>query len=412
MKYDEIIRYLSGIDLTMTRYERTRWDAFVSKIGLRLEVPFIHVTGSNGKGSTAYYIYKIYEAKGLKVALFAKPFMDKPNELVEVNGTPISNADFERIFNLHEKEIMEADLSAFEVETYIAFTYINEVRPDLAVIECGMGGVTDSTNLEGSFPLLSIITSVSLEHTAFLGRTLSEIALNKSGIIKEKRPVLVGQLEESAAKVVRDEANKKDAPYHVVDSYHHDHYASPFFRFDYRPYTDLAILTEASYQLKNASLAVEATKILGDRFSMDEISVRKGLGSPTLPGRLERHGNVYIDGAHNPEAVEALTKCFGLISRGKPIHVLFASFKDKNIAVELPALANNSADITLTTFSHPRARDEEDYFLYEADFPYREDFKMALADLLVRYPDDIIVVTGSLAFAYEARKYCIEVLKI
>jgi folylpolyglutamate synthase/dihydrofolate synthase len=412
MEYDEIISFLKECDMTMTRYEREDWDRFAKKIDLKLTVPFIHITGSNGKGSTAHYLYMIYREAGYKVALFAKPYLHKPNELVEINGETISDGDFARIFSKQENAIRQNNLSAFEIETYVAFAYINEQKPDLAIIECGMGGATDSTNLSGQKPELSIITTVSLEHTAFLGRTVSEIASNKGGIVKDGRPLLVGKLPESAETTLRDICKWHNSPYLVVDDYHGNHYVAPYFHFDYRPYSDLEILTPASYQLYNASLAIEATKILQNKFPLKENSLRKGLMAPPMECRFERHHNVILDGAHNPEAIEALVRCLDSVAVGKPVHVLFASFKDKNIAVELPLLAKDSTEIILTTFPAARARVEEDYFLYMGDYAYNGDYKAALADLVSKFPDDIIVVTGSLAFAAEARTYVVEELKL
>jgi dihydrofolate synthase/folylpolyglutamate synthase len=262
MDYDETLAYLKTRDMTMTRYERDHWDAFVAKIGLRLAFPFVHITGSNGKGSTANYLYRIYRESGYKTALFFKPYFYRVNEMIDIDGENISDADFARLFTLREKEIKEADLSSFEIETYIAFAYFNERKPDLAIIECGMGGETDSTNLREAIPLLSIITTVSLEHTAFLGRTVSEIARNKAGIVKSKAPVLVGKLDESALSVIRDIAKKKDSHFFVVDDYHREIYEPPYYVFDYRPFASLRIATPAKYQLANASLDTEAVKLL------------------------------------------------------------------------------------------------------------------------------------------------------
>jgi dihydrofolate synthase/folylpolyglutamate synthase len=412
MDYERLIAFLKERDMTMSRYERTEWDRFCAGTGLKLEVPFIHLTGSNGKGSTAHFLYEIYREAGYKVALFAKPYAHAPNELVEIDGKTISDSDFARIFSIQEKAILANDLSAFEIETYIAFSYINERKPDLAIIECGMGGETDSTNIEGQKPELSIITTVSLEHTAFLGRTVSEIAYNKGGIVKDERPLLVGKLPDSAVDTLRDICKRHGSQYLTVDDCHHDHYVAPYFHFDYRPYADLEILSAANYQLYNASLAIEATKILSERFPLSEVAIRKGLIAAPLECRLERRHNVILDGAHNPEAVEALVRCLESVALGKPIHVLFASFRDKNIAVELPLLARDAAEIILTTFDSPRARDEGDYFLYMGDYSYNNDYKAALADLVSKFPDDVIVVTGSLAFAFEAREYVVKDLKL
>lgn len=412
MTFQEVLDYLQTRDMTMSRYEREDWDRFCQKIHLSLTCPFIHITGSNGKGSTANYIYQIYKAKGYKVAFFCKPYFYKVNEMIQINDKFISDTDFARIFTLHEKEIRAGNLSSFEIETYIAFAYFNEQKPDLAVIECGMGGATDSTNISSNTPLLSIITTVSLEHTAFLGRTISEIAYNKGGIIKNGAPVLLGKLDEAAEDVLRDIAKRQKSELHVVDDYHNETYAAPYYRFDYRPYYRLQILTPAAYQLANSSLAVEAVNLLQQRFPVDEYSLRNGLNTSPLPCRMERHHNIIIDGAHNPEAVEALMTSLVPLAEGKPIHVIFACYKDKNIAVELPRLGRDSADIILTTFPAPRARNEEDFFLYEGDYPFESDFKLAITNALASHPDDLILITGSLAFAGLARLYVKDELKL
>jgi folylpolyglutamate synthase/dihydrofolate synthase len=276
MDYSAILEYLKERDMTMSRYEREDWDHFVEKIHLQLSVPFIHITGSNGKGSTANYLYQIYQAAGYKTALFSKPYFYKVNEMIQINGKTILDADFARIFTAKEKEIKASNLSSFEIETYIAFAYLNEQKPDIAIIECGMGGATDSTNLPEAIPLLSIITTISLEHTAFLGRTVSEIALNKGGIIKKDSPILVGQLEESADNVIKDIAKRQHSLYYRVDAYHNEVYDKPHYRFEYQPYKDLEILTPAKYQLGNASMAVEAVKILEAKLPVSEDAIRHG----------------------------------------------------------------------------------------------------------------------------------------
>jgi|GEM_PF-530407 dihydrofolate synthase/folylpolyglutamate synthase len=411
MKFLEILDYLKNQDMTMTRYERDEWDAFVAKTKLRIAFPFIHITGSNGKGSTAHYLYEIYRAEGYKVALFSKPYFRQVNEMMEVNGKLITDEDFARIFTLREKEIKAGNLSSFEIETYIALAYFNEQKPDLAIIECGMGGATDSTNLAEAIPVLSIITTVSLEHTSFLGRTVSEIARNKAGIIKAKAPILVGKLEDSASDVIKDIARKRESPFFPVDDFHNERYEAPYYHFDYRPYGDLRISTPAKYQLSNAAVALEGVKILQGRFPVKEASLRAGLLASPLPCRLERHQNIILDGAHNPEAVEALMESLVPLAGDKPIHVVFASYRDKNIAVELPRIGRESKDITLTTFASPRARQEEDYLLYEGDYPFDPDYKNAIASLAAQFPEDIILVTGSLAFASVARTYVTEGLK-
>ena len=137
-----------------------------------------------------------------------------------------------------------------------------------------------------------------------------------------------------------------------------------------------------------------------------------GLLSKPLPCRMERHHNIVLDGAHNPEAVEALMNSLVPMAEGKPIHVVFASLRDKNIAVELPRIDRDVAEIVLTTFPSERARNEEDYFLYEGDYSFNPDYKEVITNFLVKYPDDYILITGSLAFAALAKKYVEDELRL
>ncbi len=412
MNYEETLNELKECDMTMKRYERDDWDNFLKMTGFVISFPFIHIAGSNGKGSTANYLFNIYRAKGYKVALFSKPFVHKVNEMIRVNEEEISDGDFARLYSSYKKDFDKYSLSSFERETFVAFSYFNEQKPDIAIIECGMGGATDSTNILSAKPLLSIITTISLEHTSFLGVSLSEIAENKAGIIKNDCPVLIGKLPEEATKKIREIAKMREAPFFNVDDYHFDHYESPYFHFTYRPYNDLTLLTAASYQLMNASLALEATKILSNSFPIDEFAVRKGLLVEPLPCRYERHRNIIIDGAHNPEAIKALMNTVERSGLSGKTHVVFASFRDKNIAAEFPIIANSSRDITLTTFPNERARDEMDYFLFSEDHHYNPDYRAAINNLIALYPDDYILVTGSLAFAYLVRDYVVDVLKL
>ena len=180
------------------------------------------------------------------------------------------------------------------------------------------------------------------------------------------------------------------------------------YHFDYSVYKDLTVPSIAEYQVANACVAIEAVRILSKDFPVTEEQIRAGISEGSLPGRLERFGRVVLDGAHNPEAVKSLCKCVYSAGKGGPVHVLFASFRDKNIAVELPDLDNRCASITLTTFDHRRARKEAEYMLYIEDHPFVEDPIVALKGLLEQYPEDTILVTGSLYFVGVIRKAILE----
>lgn len=405
MTYEEVLAYLQKTDMTMSRYDRDHWDDFVRKAKLSINFPYIHITGTNGKGSTANYLAGIYQAAGYKVGLFSKPYVHAVNEMAKINGIEINNDDFARIFESKKDLIEKCGLSAFEIETFIAFTFFNEVKPDIAIIEVGMGGALDATNLYESKPLLSIITSVSLEHTAFLGRSEGEIALSKSGIIKDFIPVLIGKLSEVSEEVIRKEAGALKSDVFQVDDYHNENFDGKSFTFSYRPFKDLAINSLSKTLISDACLAIEATKILQESLPVKEDDVKSGLLIPSLPCRFEKIGNVILDGAHNPEAIDSMMSDLSLVSEGRTIHALFASYRDKNIAVMLPRIGRDVASITLTSFPSSRARNDEDYFLYLGDFEYIADFQEAYEKLAASFPDDLILVTGSLAFAYRMKDY-------
>lgn len=378
-------------------YSRDNYDKYLKKEGFIFDIPSIHITGTNGKGSTAKYLYEIYKSQGYKVGLYSSPSTTTLFEMIQVNGEEISQEEFLSLFNKLEDGFKKYQLSTFEMQTIMALTHFKEQHLDLAIIEVGMGGYIDATNI--FTPCLSIITSVSLEHTAYLGTSISEIADNKAGIIKRNVPVLLGKLDETAMFAIRQRAKEMESNIIVVDDYHNEIVGLNQITFDYRPYKNLELSTSALYQLKNASLAVEATKILQDKIYVSEEAVRKGLKCHLLPCRFEYvRKNVMVDGAHNPEAMKSLTETLEKVET-RPIHVVFAAFRDKNIDQMLIPLGLISNDVVLTTFKHKRARTEEEYFLYLGDYKFVEDYMGYIKGLEEQYPDDLILVTGSLCFA-------------
>ena len=389
----ELERFLG--EATSASYGRDAFDKYCRKRGLSLNVPTIHVAGSNGKGSFCHYLESVYLAAGYKVAAFIKPAFYEVNECIRFNGKNISDEELQALFEESERDLRKFGLTAFEATVVLAYRYFESKKPDLVIVEAGMGGAIDATNIDEMNTILSVITSISLEHTSYLGTTLSQIALHKAGILKPNTPVLVGQMDDDPLAILREAAEEQGGALTVVDKDHFATLENGHQRFDYGPFKAVELSTPAQYQIKNACLAIETTRLLQDSFPVKEEDLRAGLKVAPLPGRYEKRGNVLFDGAHNPEGVKALVDS---LREDKPIHVLFASFRDKNIAVELPALGNAVASIALTSFDHPRARQQDDYMLYLGDFPFYEDALEGLRDLLQQYPEDIILVTGSLAF--------------
>ena len=388
-------------------YQRENFDNFLSQINFHYDIPSIHITGTNGKGSTANYIASMYIANGYKVGLFTSPFFDEPNEMISINDEKISDDDFMAIYDEHKKEIEKYDLSAFEIQTLVALTYFQNNKCDIAVIECGMGGLIDATNV--FTPILSIITSVSLEHTDYLGYSISEIAFQKAGIIKDEVPVLLGDLPEEAITVILKKAKECKSKMFYLGHYVNKEYLPDGFSFDYGEIKGLKIKSIADYSVNDACLALEAIYTLKDMFIYDEEKIKQGLASISIPCRLEivnKQPRVIVDGAHNPEAIDALCKnTIHNVTDGKPIHVVFACFRDKNLGNMLSSLGAITDDLTMTTFDHPRARKEEEYFLFLGDYKFEEDAKALIRNKMNEFPEDVILVTGSLAFAALVRRW-------
>lgn len=378
-------------------YERGKLDKFIKKTKFEYVVPSIHITGSNGKGQTANFLANIYIDNGYKVGLFISPYFASPCELIAINNKNISEEEFEKYISENKKAFDKFDLTEFEIESIIAFKYFQDNKCDIAIIECGMGALIDATNIFN--PILSIITSISLEHTSYLGRTLSEIAYHKAGIIKENVPVIIGDLPEEALNVIVEESRYLSSKIYSISPYNGEHFEDGKYVFNYLNYQSVPIKTLSLNSITNACFAIEATNVLNERFPVQENKIIKALERSSLPGRFEIHGNIVVDGAHNPEAIENLVKDMNTVFADKNIKIVFASFLDKNIQKMLTELNFLSNDIYITTFNHKRARTKNDYFLFLEEYKFEEDYVSLIKTLKQEYPDDIILVTGSLYFA-------------
>ena len=381
-------------------YQRENFDDFLKKVNFKYAVPSIHIAGTNGKGSTATYLANIYRAHGVKVGLFTSPYLNNVNEMININGVDISDDELISAINENKKMFEKYGLSPFEIQTYIALNYFSKNNCDLAVIECGMGGEIDATNI--FTPVVSVITSISLEHTAFLGRSLCEIAYQKAGIIKDGVVTVTGILNEEALNTIVEVTKEKKCQLHSSVEPAKVVYEDDGISFAYGTYRDLKIKSLADYSLKDACIAIEVVNCLHETFPISEEELHIGLANTYMPVRLEivkKSPLIIIDGSHNPEGMQNMVKSLQNAAQNRAIHVLFACFKDKNIERMLAYLGEYSNDIILTTFPNSRAKTMEDYFLYIDDYPFVEDAVEAFNNLLNQYPEDAILVTGSLAFA-------------
>jgi dihydrofolate synthase/folylpolyglutamate synthase len=377
-------------------YSREKYDRFLQAYPFTFTIHAIHLTGTNGKGSTATFLRNFYQSRFKKVGLFTSPALSRFQEMIYINQEEIRDDYILAFFKKWQPLFDQYELTAFEMQTLLAFHYFHDQGCDFAIIEVGMGGKIDATNI--FTPVLSIITNISLEHRAYLGNTLASIADHKAGIIKPKVPVLVGPLPIEAMRVVEQVSQSLQSPL-----YHRQPYqvinANPPLSFQYGRYPPFTLSMSATYQFENAALALAAVDILKSRYPLKEDAIKHAIYQTFMPGRLEvvkQSPLIILDGAHNPGGIEALIKAMTHHDH-RSLYVLFAAFKDKEIDPMLSQLRGLSKHIFITTFPHPRARKKGDY--PGVNEPVIEDYEQAISVLTKGIPSNgVLLITGSLAF--------------
>ncbi len=372
---------------------------FARKTKLAMSRPLIHVAGSNGKGCTCFYLSLLAAKKyGSRSGTLFNSFASTANEAIWIGDQPLKEEEFLQKFEEHHSLYEKYQLTGYEILVDIAYRVFEEKKLDLVIVECGMGASGDPSLLDDLQTELGIITNISLEHTEYLGTTLSEIALSCAGVIVKKKPVLVGPIDEGSEEALRTICAKKKTPLSRLDRPHLPHLVGGSeFVFDYPPYKNLSISTVAFYEVGDAVLALEANKIC-PLLGLVEEEIREAWKGKTHPLHCERKGDFVFDVAENPAAIEMLCRSFPTLGRGKPVHVLFAAKETANISVMLPLLDDNAKTVVLTSYEGQGARDEMGFALYTEDHEYIQNPLMALMNLSMRFPGETILVTGNREF--------------
>ncbi|RPI75305.1 MAG: bifunctional folylpolyglutamate synthase/dihydrofolate synthase [Ignavibacteriales bacterium] len=315
-----------------------------------------HIAGSNGKGSTSAFIASILMELGFKTGLYTSPHFVKFNERIVINGEQISDLDVADFFSEHEKYIDEHKLTFFEVTTALAFTYFNDKRIDYAVIETGLGGRLDATNV---FKALGVvITSISLEHTNILGKTLKEIAYEKAAIIKNHNKVFIGSLPSEAEEVIENKCRETMSELYKIEDYTNEKAGSLELYTEEIELDDWTMPLKGDYQKYNAALAALAvSKVLDTNdFSRIESGIRNVIANTGFQGRYEYYctkPDIILDSAHNPEGINNFINEFKKYKYQKRI-LLFGALNDKNIREMLNSLKNYFDEIYFTEVSSER----------------------------------------------------------
>ena len=381
--------------------------------------PIIHVTGTNGKGSTIAFMRELFMGHGKKVATFTSPHIVSINDRICINGQPIADADFIRLADQvkeMEKTLLQThdQLSFFELLTLVAFLYFREQEVDLVLLEVGIGGLLDTTNVVTGE--IAVITSIGLDHQETLGDSLEAIAEQKAGIFKAGKKAVVAKLSPEARLVCQKKAESL-----AVDLYQADQDFSMLngdfsmlngdFSSSLLNISQLKIGLEGAYQQENAALALQTFLLFmrEGKESIDEQAVRQALVQTYWAGRLERiRPQIYLDGAHN---LPALTRLVEFIKEkeqeGYRPQILFGALKRKDYQGMLGYLTENlpQVELKVTGFDYQGSLDETDITGYDVILSYREFISSfeERADT-----QDLLFITGSLYFISEVRGYLLD----
>ncbi|BDZ31383.1 folylpolyglutamate synthase/dihydrofolate synthase family protein [Lactiplantibacillus sp. WILCCON 0030] len=409
-----------------------RMRRFLQELGdPQLKINGIHVAGTNGKGSTVANLRELFMADGLTVGTFTSPFITRFNERISVDGEPISDADLVTLVQQVQPVVAKLDAelptggpTEFEIITAMMFLYFATQPIDIAIIEVGLGGLYDSTNV--FTPKVSAITTIGYDHMQILGDTLTAIATQKAGIIKPKVPVVVGKLPAAAQAVMVATAEKQGASLQTLGVEFKTKLLPPQGwqeRFNYdgeqEHFKELTTPLLGDYQVDNAAVALAAYLTYHRQLQLpvNARDVRQALANTTWPGRLERLNQeplILIDGAHNEPAVTELAATIKERFSQQTIYLIFAVLADKQHAQMIQTLAKlPNVRLLLTQFAGPNPkRQATDPHELAAELPAHydapifKDWQSALvAATSEMSSEDVLLMTGSLYFISDVRAY-------
>ncbi len=373
-------------------------------------VKTIHVTGTNGKGSTSYYLSNLLQKAGQKTGLFVSPYIYEFNERIQLNGKNISNRDLVEVANKIEaaiKELKKTDpdfsLVTFEYEVALAFQFFAQKKCDYAVIEVGIGGEHDKTNV--ITPEVSIITTIGLDHEKIIGPTLADIAKEKSGIIKQNKPVVLGNIPQDVLDILLDKAQAEKSKSFLLGRDFKIKLSKTAIE-----YQDLEnkyqFLKRPVVEAYDIGVAVRAVQLLNLQLNKQEIEA--SINKTQIPGRydiVQTAPKIIVDGAHNLQAMTNLLHLIRKENQGQ-IYILLGMMKDKDLGPVTNLFEDEK--VTLTRIDYPRAARLED-FPKEAQkkYNYEENFEVAYTNLKNKLkPHDILLVTGSFYLVGAVLNYC------
>ena len=363
MTYQEAMDYIHHVTWRGSRLGLERTSELLARIGNpQQKLKFVHVAGTNGKGSTCAMIAKALTLAGYRTGLYISPFINRFNERMQLNGEPISDEMLAEItaYVRPHAEAMADHPTEFELITVIAFEYFLRSKADIVVLEVGMGGKLDSTNVIDT-PELAVITNIGLDHTRELGPTISDIANAKAGIIKPNGDVLIYDQNAEADAVFANASLAHAARLHITDHSRISNVSASLaaLSFDCAPYGAMQCGLVGTYQAKNAAVAITALELLQQKgWKITTQQIKEGLLSVRWPARFEllRQSPIFIaDGGHNPQGIGAVAESLNQHFPNRKITFLIGIMADKDIPQMIDQLAPLAQEFITVTPDNPRA---------------------------------------------------------
>src|SRR5271169_3618420 len=437
MTYDQAVKYLLTLGRELASPQQARAAKFdlenIRAVCQRMGNPerafrSVHIAGTNGKGSTAAMLESILRAAGLRTGLYTSPHLLRINERIRLDGADISEAEFaeafDRVHAVIEELLATGALAAhptfFECVTAMAFDFFARKKVDLGVIEVGMGGRLDSTNVIA--PEAAVITQIDFDHENFLGHSIEEIAGEKAGIIKPGARVVSAAEHLIARVVIRRRCAEQSAflveienAFFLEDVAARDGaFSFTAISYDTGVRIPIALRLAGRFQVRNALTALAATRMLAERGApIDDEAIARGFAAATWPGRLEKISDrpeIYVDGTHNPAGAREIAVFWEQFLPGRNIVLIYGAMRDKAVDEIAGLLFPRAQAVILTSPAQPRAISAP--LLAEMTGHHagkvevipdpEKAFERALE---LAFPEDVIFVTGSLYLVGDLRRY-------
>ena len=382
------------------------------------KVKFIHFAGSNGKGSTLNATREILMEHGLRVGAFISPHLERVNERITINKIQIDDDVFlnyaNQIDDIIQRKLNGLYPSFFEIMTVLACLHYANEKIDIGLMETGIGGRIDSTNV--IHPEVSVITTISLEHTDILGDTIEKIAFEKAGIIKKEKPVVVGVKQPEAIEVIKKKANETNSKCYFlgkdikIKDVKKGRLQVFNFSFGNTQMKSIPLAMQGEHQINNAALAISASLLLDS--TIKETTIHKALKKARWEGRFEQvNEQIIIDGAHNSEGTQSLINTLKEVYPTKKYKFIYAALQDKDHEVSIRMMDEVATSMNFTQINLPRATKAELLASQSkhSNIHINENWQQLIQDeIKALQSDELLIITGSLYFISDVRKILVE----